>query len=83
MSISSPSSALPFEATLESGLCDAVKEVFKLGNLEDLTVKRIRKVVEEKLGLDNDFFKSDKHWKDKSKHIIQAEVVRSPSHETK
>lgn len=76
MSSSSPSTARPANATLEKALQHAVRQVYKSGNLEDLTVRRVRKTVEEDLGLDEDFLKTDAIWSSKSKLIIQAEVVR-------
>lgn len=77
MSDSSLSSTSPSQATLEQALRHAVQRVYKLGNLEELTVKRIRTTAEEDLELKKDFFKSDQTWKDKSKTIIQSEVVRA------
>ena len=71
-----PSDAASLDAQLERALRDAVLEVYKNGELENLTVKRIRRSVEEKLELEEDFFKYDERWKDKSKAVIQSEVVR-------
>jgi len=72
---SSLSDAIPSRPKLEQGLRNAVQQVYKTGNLENLTVKRIRKLVEDDLELPEDFFKSDATWKEKSKELIQAEVV--------
>ena len=60
---------------LESALRDVVRRCYKNRNLESLTVKRVRKAAEEKLGLEEDFFKNDDWWKEKSKTVIQSEVV--------
>ncbi|MCJ1390876.1 hypothetical protein MMC18_003737 [Xylographa bjoerkii] len=58
---------------LEQSLRNAVRDVYKTGDLEELTVKRIRKAVEENLNLQEDFFK-EPAWKDKSKEIIEEEA---------
>lgn len=76
MSDSSLSDGHPSDATLEQALRNAVRKVYKSGKLEELTVKRIRKSTEGKLDLQDDFFKNDSAWKEKSKDIIQSEVVR-------
>lgn len=76
MSDSSLSSAGPTKVTLEQALRHAVQRVCRDGNLEDLTVKRIRIAAEQDLGLEDGFYKSDPKWKEESKTIIQSEVVR-------
>ena len=76
MSNSSLSSGVPTDAILERALRNAVQQVYETGNLENLTIKRIRKSAEEDLELQDDFFKNDFAWKDKSKTVIQSEVVR-------
>ena len=65
----------PTDATLEQALRSAVQKVYKLGNTEDLTVRRIRKAVEEDLDLQASFFKNNPVWNTKSKSVIQSEVV--------
>lgn len=77
MSDSSLSSVTPSQAALEQALRNAVERVYRLGNLEELTVKRIRAAVEQDLDLEEDFFKTNGTWKEKSKNIIQSEVVRT------
>lgn len=76
MSDSSLSSAGPAKATLEQALRHAVQRVYKNGNLEELTVKRLRTAAEQDLDLEDGFYKNDPKWKEESKNIIQAEVVR-------
>lgn len=76
MSDSSLSDGLPSDATLEQALRKAIRNVYKGGTLEDLTVKRIRKSAEGSLDLQHDFFKNDPTWKERSKGVIQSEVVR-------
>ena len=66
----------PTNTTLEQTLRDAVQKVYKTGNTDDLTVRRIRKAVEEDLDLQDGFFKNDTVWNTKSKSVIQSEVVR-------
>ena len=67
--------SVPSDAKLERALREAVRDVYRNGDLENLTVKRIRKVVQEKLALEEDFFKSNDQWKEESKSVIQSEVV--------
>ena len=75
MSDSSLSDGAPSQRVLQQALRNAVREVYRSGDLDNLTVKRIRKSVEADLGLQDDFFKNDPAWKDESKIIIQSEVV--------
>ena len=63
------------DSQLESALRSAVRRCYKSKDLESLTVKRVRKAAEEKIGLEEDFFKNDDRWKEKSKSVIQSEVV--------
>ena len=76
MSSSPPASSAPIDdAILENAFRKAVQDVYQSGDLEQLTVRRIRKVVEGELGLQEDFFKDDTRWKDRSKNVISAAVV--------
>lgn len=75
MSDSSLSDGAPSQRVLQQALRNAVREVYRSGDLDNLTVKRIRKSVEADLDLQDDFFKNDPAWKDESKIIIQSEVV--------
>ena len=68
----------PSVMLLEQSLRNAVRDVYKRGDLEELTVKRMRKAVEKDLNLHEDFFKKPA-WKDKSKQIIEEEAVRPTS----
>jgi hypothetical protein len=67
----------PSNARLEQALRDAVRAIHETKNLENLTVKRIRKAAEEKLGLEENFFKGSSTWKERSQNIITNEVVSS------
>lgn len=71
MSDSESSTSLPSESRIEATL----RKVVSTGNLEELTLKRVRKAAEQELGLPEDFFKTSLEWKDRSKTIVTAEVV--------
>ena len=66
----------PTDATLELNLRNAVRQVYMNGDLENLTVRRVRRFVEEELNLEDGFFRDDPVWNKKSKGVIQSEVVR-------
>lgn len=70
--------AIP-DARLESALREAVENTFRT-DPEQLTVKRLRCKVEQDLGLEEGFFKSNATWNTRSKEIIQSEVVRLSNH---
>ena len=74
MSDSSLSEPVPDDTVLEQELRQIVRQIYKAGNLEELTVKRVRTAAEKNLGLDDGFFK-ESQWKDKSKAIIENEAV--------
>ena len=67
----------PSDAALKEALQGVVQEIYESQKVEDLTVKRVRIAAEKRLGLQQDFFKDHPVWKDRSKDIIQAEVVRA------
>lgn len=67
------------DKALVQGLRDEVAAIFKSGNIDDLTVKRVRLAVEKKLGLEEGFFKSTDDWRSRSDQIIKDEVVRPSS----
>ncbi|KAJ9363837.1 putative transcriptional regulator [Paecilomyces variotii] len=66
---------------LEKGLRDTVANIYKTGNLDELTVKRVRLATEKALGLDEGFFKGDARWKSKSDEIIKNEVELQESNQ--
>jgi len=66
---------IPSEATLSLALRDVVVDIYKSGNTDDLTVKRVRARAEAKLGLPDGFFKHE-DWKQKSQELIHEAVVR-------
>lgn len=65
----------PSDQALEKGLRDQVAAIFKSGNMEELTVKRVRLATEDTLGLTAGYFKSTGDWKARSENIIKDEVV--------
>ncbi|RMJ25595.1 hypothetical protein PHISP_03516 [Aspergillus sp. HF37] len=64
----------PSEDAMEKALRDTVARIYHEGNMEDLTVKRVRAAAEKSLGLDEGFFKADASWKGRSDGIIKDEV---------
>lgn len=72
-------SSAPEDSDLENALRAKVQQIFRLGNLDELTVKRVRRAVETELGLAADHFKEEV-WRGRSKSIIESEAVRTTSH---
>lgn len=68
--------AVPSDQALEKALRNEVVEKYKAKNWEELTVKRVRRAVEEKLGLDQGFFRNTGNWKTNSEDVIKDEFVR-------
>ncbi|KAJ5425933.1 hypothetical protein N7465_001003 [Penicillium sp. CMV-2018d] len=64
----------PSDQALEKALRDQVAAIFKSGNMEELTVKRVRLAIEDTLGLTAGYFKSTGDWKARSENIIKDEV---------
>ena len=62
------------EAQLEKALRHRVVDCFRRDDTEELTVRRVRQFAEQSLDLEEGFFKNG-DWKDKSKRIIEDEVV--------
>ncbi|KAH8693959.1 putative transcriptional regulator [Talaromyces proteolyticus] len=60
---------------LAKGLRDTVARVYESGNLQELTVKRVRLATETALGLEEGFFKGHEQWKAKSETIIKEEAA--------
>ncbi len=69
-------SSTPSDAKLEQSLRNAVVGFYEANDFDSLTLKRVRILAARKLGLSEDFFKSDATWKDRSKAVVNAEVVR-------
>lgn len=68
--------AVPSRLELERALRHEVAAKYKAKNYEELTVKRVRRAVEEKLGLEQGYFRTTGNWKADSEHIIKDEFVR-------
>ncbi|OAX84536.1 hypothetical protein ACJ72_01081, partial [Emergomyces africanus] len=68
------STGIPSDTVLEKGLRDTVAGIFKKGNLEELTVKRVRSATEKALGIEEGFYKNDEIWKARSDQIIKQEA---------
>lgn len=71
-----PLPRVPSDEALEQGLRDEVAGIYASGNMENLTVKRVRLAAEKKMGLTEGFFKTTDAWKGRSDQIIKDEVVR-------
>lgn len=67
----------PSAAKLKEALIDGTCEIYK-AEPDGTSVNKVRRHVEEKLGLEDGFFTSDT-WKHKSKTIIKEQVVSIPS----
>ncbi|PYH41967.1 putative transcriptional regulator [Aspergillus saccharolyticus JOP 1030-1] len=67
-------SAVPSDDALEQALRDTVANIYKLGKLEELTVKRVRLAAEKSLQLDEGFFKTQGDWKARSEEVIRNQV---------
>ena len=70
-----PSSGLPSAEAIEQGLRATVAKIYKSGNLDELTVTRVRLATEKILGLEQGVLKAHAEWKQKSDEIIKDEVV--------
>lgn len=77
MSRSPTPTGRPSNTVLESTLRRVVDELFRAKNFEELTVQRVRLATEKSLGLEDEFFKTDRAWNKKSKTIITEAVVCS------
>ncbi|RAH43683.1 putative transcriptional regulator [Aspergillus brunneoviolaceus CBS 621.78] len=65
---------IPSDDALEQALRDTVADIYKSGNLEELTVKRVRLAAEKALKLDAGFFKTQGDWKARSEEVIRDQV---------
>ncbi|KAF7588553.1 hypothetical protein BBP40_005508 [Aspergillus hancockii] len=66
--------SVPSDDALEKALRDVVTNIYKSGNMKELTVKRVRAAAEKALGVKEWFFKGSAIWKSKSDQIIKDEV---------
>jgi hypothetical protein len=67
---------VPPDAEMEQSLRHEVVKATEAG--VDFTLRQIRTASEKKLGLPEGFYKEHQSWKDKSKEIVQDEIVRCP-----
>jgi hypothetical protein len=65
----------PASSEIEHTFRRIVRELCHAGDLENLTVKRVRSTAEERLGLPAGFFRQESSWKERSKRFIEAEAV--------
>jgi hypothetical protein len=72
----SDTSTRPSDAAISRSLRDVVVSLYKAGNTDELTVKRVRARTEDALGLPTGFLKTDSLWKQKSSDVIKDAVVR-------
>lgn len=66
----------PSAAKLKEALIEGTREVYQ-AEPDGTSVNKVRRHVEEKLGLEDGFFTSEA-WKQKSKTIIKEQVVGLP-----
>jgi hypothetical protein len=66
---------VPSHKQLAAELAKTVQEIYAAGERDGLTVNLVRSRTEERLGLDENFFKGEE-WKSQSKQIIKETVVR-------
>jgi len=69
------SNAVPNDSDLKHALRQTVINAKREGGLHSTTVKTIRTVVENKFDLEENFFKSDSTWNQRSKDIINTIIV--------
>jgi hypothetical protein len=62
------------DKTIESTLRDTIKFLFRAGDFDNVTVKRIRQRTEQSLNLPTGWFKNHEEWRDRSSSIIRGEV---------
>jgi hypothetical protein len=70
----SDESPLPGDARIENALRDAVISIFKSGDSDELTVRRVRITAAKELFIPAEFLKGGT-WNTKSKGIIHDQVV--------
>ena len=64
---------VPPDHQLEQSLRREVVRATKVG--DDVTIRKIRTASEKKLGLPDGFYKGHESWKEKSKEIVQDQIV--------
>lgn len=74
-----PVPAIAPDAEIEHALRSAVRDLWLSGDHQNLTLRRVRKSVEDRLSLPDCFLKNDPAWKGRSENIITDQVVRELS----
>ena len=67
--------AAPQASRVEESIRRVIKNIYDSGNLDDLTVKRVRTAAEKELHLPDRWFRDHAEWKDKSAELIKRVVV--------
>ncbi|KAJ5469661.1 hypothetical protein N7539_009279 [Penicillium diatomitis] len=70
---SAQNKSAPSDKELDQALRAEVGQKYNEKNYEELTVKRVRRAVEEQLGLEQGYFKNTGDWKTRSEEIIKDE----------
>jgi hypothetical protein len=68
----------PKDAAVRVALGEAVREIFFGPKRDEMTANQVRRLAEEKLGLEEGLL-GNSDWKAKSKEMIKAAHVRSSS----
>ncbi|KAK0645043.1 hypothetical protein DIS24_g8269 [Lasiodiplodia hormozganensis] len=69
-----PVPAIAPDAEIERALRSAVRDLWLSGDHQNLTLRRVRKSVEDRLSLPDCFLKNDPAWKGRSENIITDQV---------
>lgn len=67
---------VPSKSAVDKALRNTVRDFFKRGKQDDLTLKRIRAATESSLKLEEGYLKTAGTWKADSERIIKDEIVR-------
>jgi hypothetical protein len=65
----------PSEKSISNAINKAVRDMYNGTGRDELTVNKIRSIVEDELELEGGFLKQGS-WKQKSKDVITAEIVK-------
>ena len=64
------------DAAIERTLQQTIKALYQADQYDQLTYRRVRNSTEEQLKLPLDALKEDSRWREKSKAVIKAAIVR-------
>lgn len=65
------------DAALSACIRRTIAHAFQSGDPSALTLRLVREMVEQELGLEESFLKTDEFWGPESKRIVKEEVVRA------